>query len=441
MSNRTESLFGSIKSNYSWFNYLIMYFCVALCGVPFFYGPKIFKVIFASFLIIIFVIQKRKIDRAFIGVNVFIVIIFIIQVLKFGSGNLINFGYIFLIITIPYLSLKIVGRDFMKYYINIIYFFAVISLIFYAISTFSPAFYNWTSTLPTQYHLDPNPELKKGFIIYTWEPAQLQGFLRNPGPFWEPSVYSNYLILALVFNIINTGVLAEKKNFVFIAAMITTLSTGGYVALFILLFSYSTFVPKIHFGYRLILIPFLVLTIYVSYSEFVFLGSKIEAQWEHQTSVEAEGTQTSGRFMGAKKSLIAFSRHPIAGRGLIRQTAAERTDDEGGAYGFISVLRRTGLFGFIVWIIFIYRYPARSAVLNGLPGKLGIGFFLAMMATNFGQAGYDKPLYLMVFYSGLLGYVFVSDRHLRYLNRNEDLVSDAIKQHFFPRSKNFVRDL
>jgi hypothetical protein len=401
-------------------NYAIMYMCFALGGVPFFYHPKSFKVAFLAFLIIIFFTRvKGKIDTKYISTIIFLFLIFALQVLTFGAGGLINFGYIFMIVTIPYLALKIVGPNFLKYFINITYFFAIVSLGFYIASSLSPSFYYWTSTLPSKYNLDPSEVLKKGFIIYTWERAQFQGLLRNPGPFWEPSAYANYLNLAIIFQTLQTGKLINRKNVIFILALLTTFSTGGYAALFIVFASYVVFSNSLKKVYRWLLAPALFIVIYISYIELAFLGDKVSSQYEYQTTVQAEGTGTSGRFLGARKSLIAFSRYPIQGRGLIAQTAADSMSDEGGGYGFVSLLMRLGIFGFILWLMYLYRYPVKSAISNGQKRRMGIGFFLAILASNFGQAGYDKPMYLMVFYGGLLGYYFLSDREKNIIAKPE----------------------
>lgn len=63
------------------------------------------------------------------------------------------------------------------------------------------------------------------------------GVNRNFGPFWEPGVYSIYLSLAALFCLIDNQKLT-KRVLLLMVGVITTLSTSGYVMIFLLILYY-----------------------------------------------------------------------------------------------------------------------------------------------------------------------------------------------------------
>jgi len=89
-----------------------------------------------------------------------------------------------------------------------------------------------------------NVNYYNGFIAFAFAGY---GVDRNTGIFWEPGIFSSFLILALVFVILDSPV--KRKRFsvaidviLFAIGIVTTNSTAGYL-LFFLCFD-SIFFPK-----------------------------------------------------------------------------------------------------------------------------------------------------------------------------------------------------
>lgn len=388
--------------------YLIMYLIFGFGGIAIFL-TKEDKIYFSVFLILaaFFLNKKLRVSNvAFVFLS--LTIIFFAQLFQFGGGTFINISLIYLIFLIPYLAIIIVGKDFYKYYVNIIYFFSIIGLIFYSICLISEPFHELLSELPILLNTDPTempddapPEalkyFKQSIIIYTYE-VKLEGEpLRNPGPFWEPGAYATFLALALVFNLIITKKLLNIKSIVFIVSLITTFSTAGYFSLFILLGYYFLEGLKISLYLKMILF-FLILGLFVfAYNKLDFLGQKISSQFDYQNNVSLNYLD-EGRFLSAKRALFTIAKYPVFGRGLVKPTAAKFGDEEAVAYGISAMLVRVGIPFFIFTYLFWYKALKILCKVNGQKPLFAFIGLISISFVLFSQALYFSPIYLMLFY-------------------------------------------
>jgi hypothetical protein len=373
-------------------NYVIMYIVFAIGGVNLFTHTKSFKVFIVIVFGIIFFKLGKQIDLKFTFTMILIITITTIQILDFHAGSIINIGYLMILLLIPYLAVKIIGYDYINYYINITYFFCIISLIFYTFQSLSSSFYQFTSTIAPTLGTDPNPLVQENFIIYTFEHHRaLNGLvLRNPGPFWEPSAMGAFTFLALLLNTLLINKLKNKKNIVFIIVLITTFSTAAYVSLMMfLLFHYFRDLKN------LLLLPILLIPMLYMFTQFDFLGDKLIYQFNEQSDI-GDLSETDGRFSGALKSLVAFSRRPLFGRGIILPTAAKQDSSEGGGYGFFALAMRLGVFGATFYFYNFFAFWRKLAVISGNPIRYGTFYGLSLFGVMFGISVYDTPIYLML---------------------------------------------
>lgn len=78
-----------------------------------------------------------------------------------------------------------------------------------------------------------NSNLVNGYLIspfHTWGWTYI--FARNAGPFWEPGAFQGYLLLAILFILNERNIQLYKKSLVIlVTAIITTMSTTGYILL------------------------------------------------------------------------------------------------------------------------------------------------------------------------------------------------------------------
>ena len=166
---------------------------------------------------------------------------------------------------------------FCKYYVDIMFFFSIISLIGFTYNCMGGVvpYINVESS-----NLDGGGIYRVSSVLYT-QLYDLQNggtlTLRNCGPFWEPGAYQGFLNLAIVINLLynKKDKQWKYKNLVFIIAIITTFSTGGYITLFVILM-YVIYTKKKTPNYIKILysLVFISTACYL-YLSLEFLGDKI----------------------------------------------------------------------------------------------------------------------------------------------------------------------
>ena len=387
-------------------NYFLMYLVFAFGGTPFFSIPKFMKVIFVITAGLIFFYKKKEFKSGYAKVLIWITIIFIAQLIKFQGGTFINYGLIIIIITIPYFVLEIVGYKFTTYYVNITYFFAIIGLIFYTLSIFYPAFYSYTETIAPRFGTDPTIVVEENFIIYAFE-RKLTNYLRSPGPFWEPGAYATFLIIALVFNIIENKKLFNIKNIVFVIAIVTTFSSAGYLSLFLLLIVYLLFAEK-KYSKKIIYLPIILIGFAYLFLKLDFLSDKLTTRYEAE-AYSSLNTPTAGRILGARKSLLTISRHPLFGRGLVTTTRPDIDDEEAGHYGITFFASRLGLIGFILYMFSFYKGLKFICEKYNFNKRFALYVLIPLLIVFFSQTVNDRPIVLMIF---LLPFVYKVNRSI-----------------------------
>ena len=102
----------------------LLIFCSAIFGDVYFLG------IAFTFTAIIWILKKKYFDKSILYFIFFLCMLVIIQALKFQMFFLITTTTLFIRFLFPYFALKLIGRNFTRYYINIIYFLTIISLFY-----------------------------------------------------------------------------------------------------------------------------------------------------------------------------------------------------------------------------------------------------------------------------------------------------------------------
>ena len=124
----------------------------------------------------------------------------------------------------------ILPEHFIRKYLQIMLVLSVFALVFFLFIQNTNLF----SLMPTLKGGDQsadNYDKYRGLLIYySLDP------LRNNGPFWEPGIFASHLIVSLLF--VRRYIEGKKQIYyyaVFIAALITTYSTAGYMLLVLVL--------------------------------------------------------------------------------------------------------------------------------------------------------------------------------------------------------------
>ncbi|MDP4267290.1 MAG: O-antigen ligase family protein [Bacteroidota bacterium] len=226
----------------------------------------------------------------------------------------------------------------------------------------------------------------QNFIIFTWEEYNQYGFLRNSGNYTEPGSFQEFLNVALMLNIVLSGKLINKKNIIFIVAIITTQSTGAYVTLFCIIVTYI--IIKSKFIITAISVPLILLLSLTVYEKAPFLKEKIESQYNTQSKKSPR--KYKGRFMSAFLDLKDFQKNPIFGRGLIKQTRFENyreNDVEFLRYnGTTDFLVKVGGIGFIIYFYLMYKSLRRLCLLNNFNMFFAFAIIVFLLINGFGQS-------------------------------------------------------
>lgn len=376
-------------------DYILVFLIIAVSGLNFFTIPN--PTIFLLFGLTLFVFLKRSI--AF-NLDYLIVCLFyfIIEMLQFLLIDPYPISLVFgtqIRLFIGIFIISVVGKKFIPYYVNIIYFFAIVSFIFFIPSIISSGFYNFfvNSICPIfePRYGDPDPFYKSPatIIIFCFHEVIPTEF-RNPGPFWEPGAFAIYLNLALIFNLIIEKKIWTKKNIILSIALITTFSTSGYIAFFILIFSFYTInqsiVKKIMYG--LFLLPILI-TLYFSLD---FLNKKVEQ------NISLAGTTTSSRFGSAEADFKDLAKSPFIGwgRGEMRYGGKQFTffsSDQHRNNGVTDLFATYGIF--LATFCFYYYYKAFKSICSYYQFNLSFAFaaIIIFLLLGFSQGIFQYPFF------------------------------------------------
>lgn len=379
--------------------YLITYFVIAFTGIPFFDdGSKRNLSLFVLLLGMLFIYRKQKVSKGLIIISIIAFLILSLQRIVFEGGSYFTFiTFIVFSIVLPYLALKVIGpSSFVKSFNDIIYALAIISLIFWTATNFVPGFFEQSIQIAGMLMPYTNWEIQESLIIYTVEFDKTYGLNRNPGPFHEPGAWAVFLILALIFESLRSNRLFTIRGYVLLASLVTTFSTAGYLALFILLSFYFLTNKQLSGLTKLsgfiIAIP---LAIWLFFS-LEFMQEKIAYQARDQMDQSLyEGT--SGRFLGARKALVVLERHPFYGRGLLAATKGAAGTDEQAGYGWITWVSQLGLvFGFL-YMFFLYKTIKNYAISNNQSVSYSAFAYIALLSALAGQKHASTLVFFMFF--------------------------------------------
>jgi hypothetical protein len=186
---------------------------------------------------------------------------------------------------------------------------------------------------------------------------------RNCGFFWEPGSFACFLIIVLLLNLFLNKFIYDRNNIILIIALITTVSTTGYLALLVIFFlSYRYRVPKINI-WVLVLVP-LSLVIIINTPN---LGDKITKTFEddmkdsrpHQLKITEHDSQHKNkqtalnRFSSMVVIYNKFGTDLILGESNQYNVILNETDNVDISNGIFDFMAKFGLIGFI---FLLYKY-------------------------------------------------------------------------------------
>jgi hypothetical protein len=217
---------------------------------------------------------------------------------------------------------------------------------------------------------------------------------RNSGPFWEPGAFQGFINICLVLLPMRQWRQKRFRVAVLFVALLSTLSTTGYITFFIL------FALKIAFekreGSRIIASAvglFVIVLGILAYQNLDFLGKKIADELEF--TVENKGSFNPSRSGAFLFDLPYIEKHPFIGNGFAAETRFSDNPELwaspiGHGNGFSGFLAAMGVLGLLGYYVALFRSP--------IAAHLGDRVILAVILTLLLQG---EHFLLLSFFLGL----------------------------------------
>ena len=234
--------FKTIEGRQNFTNYAVVFFLVAISGFPFYYAAQVNILFLFLFTFFIFLRRSIKFDSRALTIMGFFYTVDILQVMIIKPFVPMTLMGTYTRLFVAFFVVTLCEKKFTDIYSNVIYGLCIISIIFYIPSVTSSGFLSFMTGRICPMFKPPFTEVSEFYersptiIIYNFHEVLAE--FRNSGPFWEPGAFAIFIIIALIFNLINDKTLWSKKNIVLSITLLTTLSTTGFIAFFVLIMAY-----------------------------------------------------------------------------------------------------------------------------------------------------------------------------------------------------------
>jgi len=276
---------------------------------------------------------------------------------------------------------------------------ATYSIIIYAICSFFPPIKDYlvndiSSRFPS---LGVEKAIQEGgginFVIYNFQLASEYATLfRNCGPFWEPGMFAVFLDIALFVNIF---ILRGNRfvNIVLIVALLSTMSTGGYIGGLFIVFTYAILERK---NVILSIVSVFLLVIFIYYFfETEFLGDKLLYQMTNTTIGD-----DSSRFGALQTHLKMFIDHPLWGHYGIEGYVID--DRRALASGLLIPLSSRGIFVGGLYYLLLYKASVNYSLFYSRSKRTGVFLFLFILLLSISQTILLTSCICVFIFAGLL---------------------------------------
>ena len=407
---------GAILKDVKVYEYLLMFLLLALSGNPFFTQKLPIIVTLASIIPGYYILANKGKNLTYRTLFIFVFFIGyeLLHAIMFRLDYTLTIIKLFLVLLFSFGVVNILKDRFVKVLVATMYFICIISFVF-TILCYVPGVNKFLYNLAA--HLIPLKKDYNGYftptlIMYTFYPGYFSGyysFPKNAGIFWEGGAFAVFLNITLYFyystkKIVAPHDLFDKVSIIFIVAILTTVSTMGFLALATIL-TFYTIQLKSNFKYGFLILS--LVAFYVAYHSFDFLGSKINEQL-------ATSGQINNRFGSALKDLSDIMKRPILGwshRLEVLFGTSVFNDSAHRPNGLTNFIRNYGFLYFSVYFYFVYTSFKRIGEYYN-KGAVGIALFgvLLLWIVSFSELIFDTPLLKSLVFLFLVYYpVNVSD--------------------------------
>lgn len=228
---------------------------------------------------------------------------------------------------------------------------------------------------------------------------------RNSGMFWEPGAFAGYLVLALLFLMGKKG--RNRKipiivPTVLIVSLMTTLSTTGYLAFFVIALIYVQQSDYIKRGrWRLVFVPMSLVIITIvgvyTYQTVPFLQEKIDSQ--QRKSINEEGDYYKNRIGNFYLDLEILKGRPLFGWSPRHTTRGEGVEEivSGQGNGLSGFAVKYGVVGLSIFLYLTYLGFVRQYG----DARFGIAATGVVMILLSGEQFMNFPLFMTLMFSNV----------------------------------------
>lgn len=340
-----NSVKGIKRTSIGFEDYLLVFMLIAVSGNPLFTGE--WYQIAAAIIAAVFALSRKRLSlgKEIMPWLLIFFILFTFQRLILPSVSIAADIKFFAMLLAGYFVTSILGINFRNAYLRVMVFIAAVSLILWPINLF---------------YLFPGIEVDRyiSVIFYNYINRDFDTIRRNCAMFGEPGLYQGFLLLTPLLYIGQIKQLwAEHKNecIILILALLSSMSTTGYVVFAVLIF--LVFNKKVkNIFLKIFLVVSLLIVASWAYSTFDFLGSKIEDQFGSAQEYR-KGEVTWTRFGSAQVDFDNIEKHPIIGNGfLMLEKYGALAEYMGGAgNGFTGAVNTFGIPLMVMYLLALFR--------------------------------------------------------------------------------------
>lgn len=338
---------------------------------------------------------------------------------QFNVSEIINYIYIIYAYILAYIHFSVYGKNIFRLYESIIVILAKISIIIWGAAVLFPSINNIISNVFPATGYGHNIL----YLVNLMNPSGDQvtyGIIRNAGCSWEPGRYAIMICLAILFNLYSNGITLKnnKKVIWLLFALLTTMSTTGYVlcAILYLYFYVKTINIKYIASAILLIIGFLSIGLHIS-----FIGEKLREklnvkesidhiesswQWTEENNEKKGVAYSMDRFPSIYYESINFIHDPIIGYGANSSNSyfyQNYTTSIGFTGGLVQILSKHGIF--IGLILLFILYKSSKIISKDFNSSKVLGFFIYSI---FSMISY--PLLWQNLYTALWFYGFFKNK-------------------------------
>jgi len=339
----------------------------------------------------------------------------------------ININYalgIILRITAIFWALRILQFNFFIAFEKIVSFLALVSIILYPFQfyIFDPLFNSIKSINDLFPFFFYEADNMASIIIFN---LKSEAIFRNSGFMWEPGAFAALLLISMMLNMIFNKFQINKGLIIQFIALLTTLSTMGYLGLtIILLFYYLNNPGKI----KLLITIFILPTVIFMLFNFSFVMDEVFKEYNNVGNViDYAYTATNYKYtsLGRMGSFVMdvrdLKKSPvlgIAGNVSLMTQPYSETMVINRTCGLSNYLLTFGLLGFYLLIYNLYNTSQKlKAYFNFKAGYL---FVVVILFLSFSNTILETFIFLgfQIFYLTLnLKYINIQDEYTRNANR------------------------